>query len=82
MNIYSLIIGLAREKHLHNSSLKKHHNNTLACTVTLIEIGKTEFVSTGMAGAESGRRFKVVAYAELGSVAIAEEVAGDRLMSS
>ena len=40
------------------------------------------FGSTGMAGAVSGRRFKVVAYAELGSVVIAEEEAGDTMISS
>ena len=53
--------------------------------MVLDEVGRSEyatFTSTGMAGAVSGRRFKVVAYAELGSVAIAEEVAGDTLISS
>ena len=53
--------------------------HTSAYAVVLDEIGRSEYAtfgSTGMAGAVSDRRFKVVAYAELGSVAIAEEVVG------
>ena len=53
--------------------------------VILDEIGRSEYAtfgSTGMAGAVSGRSFKVVAYAELGSVVIAEEEAGDTMTSS
>ena len=53
--------------------------------MVLDEVGRSEyatFASTGMAGAVSGRRFKVVAYAELDSVAIAEEAAGGAMISS
>ena len=53
--------------------------------MVLDEIGRSEYAifgSTEMAGAVSGRRFKVVAYAELGSVVIAEEEAGDTMTSS
>ena len=53
--------------------------------MVLNEIRRSEYAifgSTGMAGAVSGRRFKVVAYAELGSVVIAEEEVGDTMTSS
>ena len=59
--------------------------HTSVYAVVLDERGSSEYAtfdSTGMAGAVSDRRFKVVAYAELGSVAIAEEVAGDTPTSS
>ena len=53
--------------------------------VVLDERGRSEyatFASTGMAGAVSCRRFKVVAYAGFGLVEIAEVVAGGKMTSS
>ena len=58
---------------------EKYH--TLAYGVVLNERGRSEyatFFSIGMAGAVSDRRF---AYAELGSVALAEEVAKGTMIS-